>query len=91
MPVRKLRVLRIKHGVSLHELSRACGISHQRLSEIELNATDSEITQDTVRKLREGFYKVLTQRTKKLIYLYEDIRKHEKSLFVLVEETDNDI
>ena len=37
MLVRKMRLLRHKHHINLTDLSRFCGLSPQRLSEIELN------------------------------------------------------
>ena len=41
MKVRKMRLLRHKHHISLVELSDACGVFKQRLSEIELDKSPS--------------------------------------------------
>ena len=35
MKVRKFRILRLRHHVSMVELGRACGVSAQRISELE--------------------------------------------------------
>ena len=37
MKVRKFRILRLRHHVSMVELGRACGLSAQRISELELS------------------------------------------------------
>ena len=37
MKVRKFRILRLRHHVSMVELGRACGVSAQRISELELS------------------------------------------------------
>ena len=37
MKVRKFRILRLRHHVSMVELGRACGVSAQRISELERN------------------------------------------------------
>lgn len=39
MQVRKMRLLRHKHGITRPELGRACALSPQRISEIELSET----------------------------------------------------
>ena len=35
MKVRKFRILRLRHHVSMVELGRACGVSAQRISELK--------------------------------------------------------
>ena len=37
MQVRKMRLLRHKHGITRPELGRVCALSPQRISEIELS------------------------------------------------------
>lgn len=39
--IRIIRMLRIKYGISVLELSRASGVSRQRLTQIELNPYES--------------------------------------------------
>ena len=40
MQVRKMRLLRHKYGISNPDLSRICGLSPQRISEIELSGEE---------------------------------------------------
>ena len=50
MKVRKFRILRLRHHVSMVELGRACGVSAQRISELELS--ENKPSAETVQKIR---------------------------------------
>ena len=84
MQVRKMRLLRHKHRITRLELGRACGLSPQRISEIELSAEN--LTQATGEKLRKGFYAVAAQREASLASLCGDLARYENGLFEAVEE-----
>ena len=60
MKVRKFRILRLRHHVSMVELGRACGLSAQRISELELSEGVPE--QETIQKIQNGFERILTER-----------------------------
>ena len=53
MKVRKFRILRLRHHVSMVELGRACGVSAQRISELELS--ENKPSAETVQKIQSGF------------------------------------
>ena len=57
MQVRKMRILRHKHGITRPELGRACALSPQRISEIELSGTG--LIPETKEKLQRGFESVV--------------------------------
>lgn len=86
MQVRKLRVLRLKYHISLVELSRACGISPQRISEIELNP--GGITDVTVAKLLDGLADVIQRRSHTQLALQADFDRTKYTLMEPVGETD---
>ena len=56
MKVRKFRILRLRHHVSMVELGRACGLSAQRISELELSEGVPE--QETIQKIQNGFERI---------------------------------
>lgn len=87
MQVRKLRVLRLKYHISLVELSCACGISPQRLSEIELNP--GRIADATVAKLLNGLTDVIHRRQCTQIALQADFERTKSTLMEPVGETDH--
>lgn len=84
MQVRKMRILRHKHGITRPELGRACALSPQRISEIELSAAG--LTPATEEKLLRGFYAVAQMREDALHALRDDLDRHGESLFEPVEE-----
>ena len=84
MQVKKMRLLRHKHNITRPELGRACGLSPQRISEIELSV--EKPTPSTEEKLRQAFYAVAAQREEKLLSLTGDLARHEGALFDAVEE-----
>ena len=57
MKVRKMRLLRHKHGITRSELGCACALSPQRISEIELSGTG--LIPETKEKLQRGFESVV--------------------------------
>lgn len=85
MQVRKMRLLRHKYGITCPELGRACGLSPQRISEIELSA--QRLTPVTEEKLRQAFSLVAEERRCQLSSLHCDLEHYSKSLFDAVEES----
>ena len=85
MQVRKMRLLRHKHQITRPELGRACALSPQRISEIELSVTG--LAPETEEKLRRGFDFVAQRREEALRSLRGDLARHGESLFEPVEET----
>ena len=84
MQVRKMRILRHKHGITRPELGCACALSPQRISEIELSGTG--LVPKTEEKLRRGFESVAQRREDALRSLRGDLARHGASLFEPVEE-----
>lgn len=84
MQVKKMRLLRHKHNITRPELGRACGLSPQRISEIELSV--EKPTPATEEKLLQAFYVVAGQRKDRLLSLTGDLERHGGSLFDAVEE-----
>ena len=89
MQVRKMRLLHHKHGITRPELGRACAISPQRISEIELSETG--LTPETEEKLRRGFESVARWREDALHSLRGDLARYGESLFEPVEEVDYEL
>lgn len=85
MLVKKMRVLRLAHGISLAELAAAAGVSAQWLSEAELSPRPH--TAGTQKLIQAAFEQVLLRRKQELARLEAQYRKHQDSLFELVEET----
>ena len=84
MNVRKMRILRNKYRIPLRELSDACGISKQRLSQIELGETPvSEAASQTV---ADAFAAVAERRRDSSNGLSRDFRRHKNTLLESVEE-----
>ena len=85
MQVRKMRILRLKYDISLTELSRACGLSKQRISEIELK-TAPTVRLDTSQKIVRAFSEIMERRREKHQKLFQDFERHKGSLMDCVEE-----
>ena len=64
---------------------RVCGISKQRISEIELK-TDSEVTPKTAAKIADAFVRVAEKKQQKLQKFREDFERCRDSLMDCVEE-----
>ena len=84
MKARKIRLLRKKYRISLTELADACGLSEQRLSEIELGVTP--LSPATTIKIQSGFEKLMEQHREMLLHLNQDYAKHRETLSEPVEE-----
>ena len=84
MLVAKVKLFRMKYSISLAELGSACGISLQRIHEIE-NAVYA-ITPATVEKVCHGMDAVLKQRQAWVNSLQTDLNKHGYTLLEFVEE-----
>ena len=89
MQVRKMRLLRHKYGISNPDLSRICGLSPQRVSEIELSG--AELAPGPKRKLLHAFHTIAEQRQASAMALCDDLSRHENSLFDTVEESDYEL
>lgn len=85
MKVRKMRLLRHKYGITNPDLSRICGLSPQRISEIELGGED--LAPGPKQKLLYAFHTIAEQRQANVLALCDDLSRHEKSLFDTVEES----
>lgn len=84
MKVRKFRILRLRHHVSMAELGRACGVSAQRISELELSESTPEA--ETVQKIQDGFEAIIAQRGEKLRTLRQEFDSCKNSLMERVGE-----
>ena len=84
MQVRKMRLLRMRYDISCVELGRACGLSPQRISELEFG--DGGVEPVTEGKIQTGFLKVIAQRTERLCSLTQTLLYHQDSLMISVEE-----
>ena len=84
MKVRKFRILRLRHHVSMVELGRACGVSTQRISELELS--ENRPSAETVQKIQSGFEAIIAQRGEKLGALWQDYDSCKNSLMERVGE-----
>ena len=89
MKARKMRLLRIRHGITRQELGDACGLSAQRISELEFSL--GQLRPETEQKVRQGFAFVIRKRRVELIELEQDYKKCKSTLLTPVEETDNDL
>lgn len=89
MQVKKMRLLRHKHNITRPELGRVCGLSPQRISEIELGV--ESMTRTTEIKLRRAFHEIASQRRTSLHELLDDLSRHEDSLLDAVEESEYEL
>ena len=87
--MRKLRLLRLKYHISLVELSRASGLSPQRISELELGS--GNILTATEQKLQNGMEQVIRRRKEDQVDLQNDYLRHKNTLMELVGEADHDL
>ena len=85
MKVRKIRLLRLKYGITCKELGAAAGISAQRVSQIEL--CEAGISEETKIKLKKGLEKIIFDRKESCETLTDAYAQHRDSLFELVMET----
>lgn len=89
MQTRRMRLLREKHGVSIYELSRCGGISHQRLSQIELGT--GNVTVHMNRLVETAFARLIAARRREVAALEKDLRIYRKHLLDFVEELEDDL
>ena len=85
MKVRKIRLLRLKYGITCKELGAAAGISAQRVSQIEL--CEEGISEETKIKLKNALEKIIRDRDNSCKALDTVYELHKDSLFELVMET----
>lgn len=84
MLVSRLKLLRMKYGITRAELSSACGLSKQRIYEIE--ARVGTYAPATAEKLITGLEKVIVQRQAGVFLLCADLEKHRSALLEYVED-----
>ncbi len=84
MLVSKLLLFRRKYGISRSELGSACGLSMQRIYELEIKKSNP--TSATVEKLRRGREKVIEQRRSGISAFSADLEKHKTTILDYVEE-----
>lgn len=89
MKVRKFRILRLRHHVSMVELGRACGLSAQRISELELSEGVPE--QETIQKIQNGFERILTERMEDAERLHLEYQRCRNALIQRVGEDEYEL
>ena len=89
MKVRKFRILRLRHHVSMVELGRACGLSAQRISELELSEGVPE--QETIQKIQNGFERILTGRMEDAERLHLEYQRCRNALMQRVGEDEYEL
>ena len=89
MKVRKFRILRLRHHVSMVELGRACGLSAQRISELELS--EGVPDQETIQKIQNGFERILTERMEDAERLHLEYQRCRNALMQRVGEDEYEL
>ena len=89
MKVRKFRILCLRHHVSMVELGRACGLSAQRISELELSEGVPE--QETIQKIQNGFERILTERMEDAERLHLEYQRCRNALMQRVGEDEYEL
>ena len=89
MKGRKFRILRLRHHVSMVELGRACGLSAQRISELELSEGVPE--QETIQKIQNGFERILTERMEDAERLHLEYQRCRNALMQRVGEDEYEL
>ena len=89
MKVRKFRILRLRHHVSMVELGRACGVSAQRISELELS--ENKPSAETVQKIQSGFEAILTERMEDAERLHLEYQRCRNALMQRVGEDEYEL
>ena len=89
MKVRKFRILRLRHHVSMVQLGRACGLSAQRIRELELSEGVPE--QDTIQKIQNGFERILTERMEDAERLHLEYQRCRNALMQRVGEDEYEL
>jgi len=84
-----MRNIRLRHRISTAELGHACGLSQQRVSEIELG--EAELSPETQQKLSAGFHLIADQRERELNLLRKDLDGLCDHLFEHEEEEHYDL
>ncbi len=84
MLVAKIKLFRIKYGISRAKLGAACGVSKQRIYELENKP--AVITPGTAGKLHRGMEAILCERQARVDAFRSDLEKHRDTLTNYVEE-----
>ena len=90
MKVRKMRLFRIKHGISRHALGNICGVSPQRISIIETDV-NPVLKHSTKESIIKAFEEIIEARNARQNCLRDDFERHRNSLFESVEENDYEL
>ena len=89
MLVRKLRLLRHKHGICQTEVARAMGVSVQKLAEYELS--ERRLTPEMTLKIQKAFEQVCRNRVKQAAILQQVFLRHKDTLCECVEGRDYEL
>lgn len=84
MKVRVMRLLRQKHNILCSKIGEKCGVSQQRVNEIELS--EGPLRTSTKRKIRKAFFEVAQERERDSAAFLQDLARHSDVLFDSVEE-----
>ena len=87
-PTRHMRLLRLKHGISLVDLAKAARVTPQRISQIELSAEPA--TPYHRELIAEAFAIIAEERGKEGRALRRDLSRLEYSLLDFTEEDISD-
>ena len=90
MKVRKMRILRLKYGISLADMARVCGITKQRISHIELGKRAS-VEPETAARILRGFTGIIEERRLAVQGLEQDFKRQRATLMDYVEEHDYEL
>lgn len=83
--VRKCKLFREKYGITCAELGKHCGVSAQRIHELETK--EGSVTPATVQKICCGLQSVMQNRQKRIYEFWADMKKHSGTVMDYVEET----
>lgn len=90
MRVRVVRLLRQKYGISQHAFAKVCGISQQRVGEIELDLHKGA-TEKTQERLVAAFNTLISQKDNEAEELRIALQRNKDSLLKWVEEHEYEI
>lgn len=89
MKVRKIRLLRQKYGITCAELGKACGLSTQRVNQLEI--CEDNISEESIAKLTLALELVIRKRRFEDILLWGEYEMNKDRLFELVKENANEL
>ena len=89
MKIMVLKMLREKYGVSVRELSECCGLSLQRIYEIE--SSGRPVGEAVRRRIAEALERAIRRRYERVDALTASFMAHRDELFSYVEEADYEV